>query len=365
MSFLKPIGAIVLTLCMGLPALSQTLSETDAASPAIPPVVPPAAQFDQAAPAAAVRPAVRMMQEFKDSAVKFDVNELVDILRDRRHEGWVLAAYPDPRTGQPLIGAGFSLDLPERDHPQADPMNPHQFLEPSSADLWQAAGFDPGRLDDILKVFYERKRTWSKRTWRRQLYSLPAQISDEDAAQLVRVGAIQAIYNARAYCRNFDQMSGPQQMAMAQLVYQMGVNLQHFNAFLTTINSDAAAVPEAAPVDSAMLADDAATATPAVGNEAPEYWQAVQKSLMGSEWAHKYRTRAVAVIAMLDPAYGDDPSAAEQRVGVVLRPAVIHRRHGHAVATTRQVAATTHSHRGPGHSQKRRSTARARSRKRA
>ena len=69
----------------------------------------------------------------------------------------MLAAYPDPRTGQPLIGAGFSLDLPERAHPQPDPLNPHPFLEPSSADLWQAAGFDPARLDDILKVFYERQ----------------------------------------------------------------------------------------------------------------------------------------------------------------------------------------------------------------
>ena len=58
---------------------------------------------------------------------------------------------------QPLIGAGFSLDLPEREHPQLDPMNPHPFLEPSSADLWQAAGFDPARLDGILQVFYERR----------------------------------------------------------------------------------------------------------------------------------------------------------------------------------------------------------------
>ena len=32
--------------------------------------------------------------------------------------------------------------------------------------------------------------------------------------------------------RNFDELTGPQQMAMAQLVYQMGVNLEHFSAFL-------------------------------------------------------------------------------------------------------------------------------------
>lgn len=303
---------------------------------------------------AAPSPAVRMIEDFRDSDVKFDVNELVGILRDRRHEGWVLAAYPDPRTAQPLIGAGFSLDLPEREHPQLDALNPHPFLEPSSADLWQAAGFDPARLDGILKVFYERKRQWSKRTWRRKLFSLPEQISDDEAMQLVRVGAIQAIYNARAYCRNFDELNGPQQMAMAQLVYQMGVNLEHFNAFLAMINPGQG--PHAASVDAGTVAQD----MPASMDQTPEYWLAVQKSLMGSQWAHKYRTRAVSVIAMLDPAYTDDPSAAEQRVGAVLRPAVLHRHRGHAAAA-RQVAVRHH-----GHSRKLgRTAARAKSRKRA
>lgn len=361
-SFLKSSSIVALTLAFGLPALSQTPSEPEIVSPLISaPTAQPPVQADLNVSAVAASPATRMMQEFKNSNVKFDINELVDILRDRRHEGWVLAAYPDPRTAQPLIGAGFSLDLPERDHSQTDATNAHQFLEPSSADLWQAAGFDPARLDDILKVFYDRRRTWSKRTWRRQLYSLPAQISDDEAVQLVRVGAIQAIYNARAYCRNFDQLNGPQQMAMAQLVYQMGVNLQHFNAFLATINSDAAAIPQVTPVDSATIAQEAVATAPAVGDETPEYWQTVQKSLMGSQWAHKYRTRAIAVIAMLDPAYGDDPSAAEQRVGAVLRPAVIHRRHGHAPVATQHVAATTHH----GRARKGRTAARARSRKRA
>jgi hypothetical protein len=328
--------------------------------------------------------AVRMMEEFKDTDVRFDMNELVDILRDRRHEGWVLAAYPDPRTAQPLIGAGFSLDLPEREHPQLDANNPHPFLEPSSADLWQAAGFDPARLDDILKVFYERRHTWSKRTWRKKLFSLPAQISDDDAVQLVRVGAIQAVYNAKAYCRNFDQLNGPQQMAMAQLVYQMGVNLEHFNAFLTTINPGAAprgqqivsaeAGAGVQAADSQMLGqamEDAATAagTPAVTgqigqiDQSPEYWLGVQQSLMGSQWAHKYRTRAISVIAMLDPAYSDDPTAAEKRVGAVLRPAVVHRRGRHG-AVARQVSARSSVKHGKGRTAKR-TTSRTKSRKRA
>jgi len=321
-----------------------------------------------------------MMEEFKDTDVKFDMNELVDILRDRRHEGWVLAAYPDPRTAQPLIGAGFSLDLPEREHPQLDANNPHPFLEPSSADLWQAAGFEPARLDDILKVFYERRHTWSKRTWRKKLFSLPPQISDDDAIQLVRVGAIQAVYNAKAYCRNFDQLNGPQQMAMAQLVYQMGVNLEHFNAFLTTINpgpaprgqqpvsaDDSARVQAAA--DSQMFAqamqDAAVIATPASISQidqSPEYWLGVQQSLMGSQWAHKYRTRAISVIAMLDPAYSDDPTAAEKRVGAVLRPAVVHRHRVRHAAAARQVSATKrHGKSGKA----KRTSVRAKSRKRA
>jgi len=337
------------------------------AARATPDVAPNAA----VAASAAVAPnaAVRMLEEFKESDVKFDVNELVDILRDRRHEGWVLAAYPDPRTSQPLIGAGFSLDLPERPHAQPDSLNPHSFLEASSADLWEAAGFDPGRLNDILNVFYERRRKWSKRAWRRQLYSLPAQISDDEAVQLVRVGAIQAIYNARAYSRNFDQMNGPQQMAMAQLVYQMGLNLQHFNAFLSMINPDGVGVPQnaepvaqSAETDSAMFAQAVTEAAdaPAGMDQSPEYWLSVQKSLMGSQWAHKYRTRAISVIAMLDPAYGDDPTAAEQRVGAVLRPAVVHRRGRHGVV--RQVSAAKHHSKS---GKAKRTATRAKSRKRA
>jgi hypothetical protein len=354
----KSLIVVALTLFLGLPASSQSSSGADPLTLAATPTAQSATVLSEAT----VSPAVRMVADFKDSDVKFDVNDLVDILRDRRHEGWVLAAYPDPRTGQPLIGAGFSLDLPEREHPQTDPLNPHQFLEPSSADLWRAAGFDPGRLDDILKVFYERKQMWNKRTWRRELYSLATQISDEDATQLVRVGAIQAIYNARAYCRNFDQLTGPQQMAMAQLVYQMGVNLQHFNAFLAMINSGAGSASglQPAAMNSATLAQDP-NAAPAFEDQTPRYWQDVQKSLTGSQWAHKYRTRAIAVIAMLDPTYGDDPSAAEQRVGDVLLPSARHRRHGHAAVTTRQVAARTHR----GHARNGRTATRARNRKRA
>jgi len=360
---------------LGSPAFAQD-------APALPMTAQPQAAVTAPTPMVAPSAALRMMEEFKDTDVRFDMNELVDILRDRRHEGWVLAAYPDPRTAQPLIGAGFSLDLPEREHPQLDANNPHPFLEPSSADLWQAAGFDPARLDGILNTFYERRRTWSKRTWRKKMFALPAQISDDDAIALVRVGAIQAVYNAKAYCRNFDQLNGPQQMAMAQLVYQMGVNLEHFNAFLTTINPgpaprgqqivakpDAEAGTPATAADSQMFAQavqDATAAAPvATGqiDQSPEYWLGVQKSLMGSQWAHKYRTRAISVIAMLDPAYSDDPTAAEKRVGAVLRPAVVHRHRARRGAVARQVSATKHRSAKAGKAK--RTAVRTKSRKRA
>lgn len=267
-------------------------------------------------------PAVETLLSFKHSDAKFDVSRLMDILRDKRHEGWVLAAYPDPKTAQPLIGAGLSLDLPARAHPQRDPLNPHPFLEPSSAELWQAAGLDPAKLDHILGEFTERLTTWDKKGFRRQIFSLEPQITDEDANALLRVGIIQSIYNAKAYCRNFDRLSASQQMAMTQLVYQMGVNLGEFSTFLDLINRGSESAAEAETVAKA----DAA------------YWRSVQMSLVQSQWARLYRARATAVIAMLDPGYMNNPARAEHRIGAILHPARV--RKGHS--TVRKAAYTRH-----------------------
>ena len=231
------------------------------------------------------------------------------ILRDRRHEGWVLAAYPDPRTGQPLIGAGFSLDLPERLHLQRDPLNPHPFLEPSSAELWHAAGLDPAKLNDILDRFYARQAEWSKRTFRRHIFTLDPQITEEDADALLRIGIVQAIDNAKAYCRDFDRLTASQQMAMTQLVYQMGMNLEEFSTFLTLINRDAAIPQE----------------TDGVTQDDASYWRNVQLSLVQSQWARLYRERATNVIAMLNPKYTDDPAGAEHSIAHILHP-LRHRR---------------------------------------
>ncbi|MGD0911707.1 MAG: hypothetical protein ABR928_07420 [Terracidiphilus sp.] len=260
-----------------------------------------------------VTPAMQKLLSFKDSDVKFSVPELMSILSDRRHEGWVLAAYPDPKTSHPLIGAGFSLDLPARDHPQTDASNPNPFIEPSSDELWRAAGLDQARLNTILDRFSDRMTEWKKRGFRRRMTQLEPDISDADADKLLRIAIIQSIDNARAYCRNFDALTGPQQMAMSQLVYQIGFNLQHFTQFLAQMNADASAEAD--------------------------HWHAVETTLEQSQWARLYRIRATAVIAMLDPTYADDPAAAEKRVGAVLHLAVALHRRGRVHARTQLASA--------------------------
>ena len=303
----------------------------------------PAPLIDPASPSVAQAPSdpqlpsqtVQQLLESASTGIKFDVRDLMEILRDHRHEGWVLSAYPDPKTAQPLIGAGVSLDLPARPHPQPDPLNPHGFLEPSSADLWQAAGLDPDRLRTILDQFQHRLAAWNKKGFRKRIKTLEPQINDDEATMLLRVSALQAIYNARGYCRCFDQLAPSQQMALSQLVYQMGVNLQEFNQFLAQINNYAAGSEAAAQ---ASLATDA------------EYWKSVQQSLVQSQWARLYRVRAVSVIAMLDPQYQDEPSTAERRIALLLHPAVVHQRRGHALTTKRVAAHTSparHGHSSP------------------
>ena len=142
---------------------------------------------------AAVPLSVRPLLGFRDTEIKFSITDLTSVLRDHRHEGWVLAAYPDPKTGRPLIGAGFSLDLPERQHPQSDPLNPHSFVEPSSAELWQAAGLEPAQLQEVLEQFHDKLAVWkATRRSRRRIWPLDPQITDDQASNLLRIAAIQA-----------------------------------------------------------------------------------------------------------------------------------------------------------------------------
>jgi hypothetical protein len=274
----------------------------------------------------AVAPAVQQLLDFKDSDVKFELRHLMNILRDPRHEGWILAAYPDPKTGRPLIGAGFSLDLPSREHPQRDPLNPHPFIEPSSAQLWQAAGLDSEQLHRIIDRYNDNLAAWTTSGFRRRIKTLEPQITQEEATLLLRISAIHAIYNAKAYCRNFDSLTASQQMALSQLVYQMGVNLEEFREFLNLMNSDFANRPQ---VRSPAYVD-------------AEYWKSVQHSLIQSQWARLYCVRAISVIAMLDPQYPDHPAVAERRVGATLHPAVLRQRRGRSAGSLRLASYSRH-----------------------
>ena len=251
---------------------------------------------------------------FDVSGAKFGIASLMHVLRDSKHEGWVLAAYPDPKTSRPLIGAGFSLDVQARYHLQSDPVNPHQFLEPSSVELWQAAGLSPERLQQILAQFDRNLAKWNKKNYRRKIktHQLNPQVSDAEATRLLRVSAMQAVHNAKAYCRGFDQLTAAQQMALSQLVFQMGVNLEEFVQFLAALNGD--------PVlqDVALMEGEAESQS--------DRWKAVQATLIASQWARRYSSRAITVIAMFDATYEQDPKGAEQRIQAVLRPPAKHRK---------------------------------------
>lgn len=263
---------------------------------------------------------------FKDSDIKFSLQSLMDILRDHQHEGWVLAAYPDPNTRRPLIGAGFSLDVPATEHPQMDPFNAHPFFEPSSAELWQAAGLAPERLQQILDQYDHDLAAWPARSYRRRIvrHMLAPQLTEEEATQLLRISAIQAIYNAKAYCRGFDRLTAWQQMALSQLVFQMGTNLQEFVQFLDALNDDNN-LRELAQLDGYM-------------ETYSEHWRTVQSTLIDSQWAKRYTRRAASVIAMFDPEYNFEPGPAEQRVEAILRPPVQHRVRSRSRATLRVAA---------------------------
>ena len=330
------VSALVLTMTASAGAQSSLPLAADSTLPSGL-LIPQSFQVDEDAPSA-MGDGAQQLLAFKESEIKFSLPSLMEILRDHRHEGWVLAAYPDPNTRRPLIGAGFSLDLQATEHPQSDPLNPHPFVEPSSAQLWQAAGLAPDRLQQILDQYDRDLQTWSPKTYRRKIVrqTLRPQLSDEEATRLLRISAIQAIYNARGYCRGFDQLTASQQMAFTQLVFQMGTNLEQFVGFLGTVN-DQDGARELPQLDGFIENDT-------------EHWKSVQDTLIDSQWARKYTVRAAAVIAMFDPQYGLEPGVAEQRIEAVLRPPVDHVRRNRPAATLRVASYTRHS--GKAHGRK-------------
>jgi hypothetical protein len=305
---------------MGQRALSATrpqsipMQEAPALSPFLAPENLPLENLDPFLPF--VAPEIYAPQplfNFMDSDIKFNLETLMDILRNSRHESWVLAAYPDPKTSRPLIGAGFSLDVRATEHLQRDPLNLHMFIEPSSAQLWQAAGLNLKRLQIILDEFERDLNAWKKKNFRRKIrtHQLSPQLTDEEATNLLHISVVLAVHNARAYCREFDQLTASQQMALSQLVFQMGVNLEEFTEFLSTIN-------DLSYRDSEQLESN-------LEREA-DHWKVVQTTLIQSDWARRYTSRAVAVIAMFDPDYDEDPTKAERQVRAVIRPLVVHHR---------------------------------------
>jgi hypothetical protein len=330
------VSALVLTMTASAGAQSSLPPAADSTLPSGL-LIPQSFQVDEDAPST-MGDGAQQLLAFKESDIKFSLPSLMEILRDHRHEGWVLAAYPDPNTRRPLIGAGFSLDLQATEHPQSDPLNPHPFVEPSSAQLWQAAGLAPDRLQQILDQYDRDLQTWSPKTYRRKIVrqTLRPQLSDEEATRLLRISAIQAIYNARGYCRGFDQLTASQQMAFTQLVFQMGTNLEQFVGFLGTVN-DQDGVRELPQLDGFIENDT-------------EHWKSVQDTLIDSQWARKYTVRAAAVIAMFDPQYGLEPGVAEQRIEAVLRPPVDHVRRNRPAATLRAASYTRRS--GKAHGRK-------------
>ena len=278
----------------------------------------------QAAPSVAPEaspliPSVQPLLDFRNTNIKFNLQSLMYVLRDRNHEDWLLAAYPDPNTELPLIGAGFSLNVAATEHPQWDPLNPNQFLEPSSAQLWQAAGLDPEQLHRILDEFNHNMEVWGTKGYRRRIraHTLRPQLTEEEATRLLRISAIQAVVNAKAYCRNFDGLSAPAQMALSQLAFQMGINLEEFVEFLSELNGDTSH-PDLSQLDGGGVTE-------------AQHWKNVQNALIDSQWARRYTIRAISVIAMFDPQYATSPRAAEARVMAVLPPPVKHR-HGRSAA---------------------------------
>jgi hypothetical protein len=284
-------------------------------------------------PAAAVvqEDGAQVLLGFDESNIKFNLQSLMEILRDHQHEGWVLAAYPDPNTQRPLIGAGFSLDVPVTIHPQPDPLNPHPFVEPSTAQLWRAAGLDPDRLQQILDQFDRDSKRYTLKQYRRRVlrHTLTPQLTEDEGLQLLRISTIQAVYNARAYCRNFDDLTASQQMALSQLVFQMGTNLEQFVDFLGAVN-DRNNTRELAQLNGYMETDE-------------QHWHTVQRTLMESQWARRYTGRASSVIAMFDPSYYLEPAAAEQRVEAVLRPPEEYRPKSSSAAKLRVASYSRHT----------------------
>ncbi len=237
----------------------------------------------------------------------------MDILRDHQHEGWVLAAYPDPTpAGRSSVRVSVWMCRQRRIRSLI-----HSIRIRSSSLRRSSFGKLPGSRrsgcskSSISLTGMQMPGPQNSIADRVIRHTLTPQLTEEEATRLLRISAIQAVYNARGYCRGFDRLTGPQQMALSQLVFQMGTNLEAFVEFLGALN-DENNIRELPLLDGYMETD-------------AEHWQTVQSTLIDSLWARRYSVRAATVIAMFDPKYNEQPVAAEQRVEAILRPPVEYR----------------------------------------
>jgi hypothetical protein len=123
-------------------------------------------------------------------------------------------------------------------------------------------------------------------------------------------------------------------MALSQLVFQMGTNLEQFVQFLDALNDNDNA-RELAQLDGYM-------------ESYPEHWKTVEGTLIDSQWARRYSGRAAAVIAMFDPEYSRGPNEAEQRIEATLRPPASPRPRSRSTATLRVASYSKRSSRTHG-----------------
>src|SRR5580692_6440834 len=93
------LAVVLIVLPAGASALEQVAQPLSDSSQIAKPVSTATASSNARA---AVAP--KLLFDFHESDIKFSLTTLMRTLRDSGHEGWVLAAYPDPKTKRPLIG---------------------------------------------------------------------------------------------------------------------------------------------------------------------------------------------------------------------------------------------------------------------
>ena len=75
------------------------------------------------------------------------------------------------------------------------------------------------------------------------------------------------------------------------------------------------------------------------GEAEAAHWKTVQSMLIQSDWARRYSTRAVSVIALFDPDYLENPKEAEREIQATLHP------HRHKKSKKKSVSAASKTNR--------------------